>query len=88
MQGDRGYDAQENRDGLRRRGIQPLLPRRRTEHGSGLGVFRWFIERTLSWLHRKGRLRVRWDRLPEVHNAFLQLACCLICLNYVQRLMT
>jgi transposase len=88
VQGDRGVDAQSNREGLRQRGIQPVLAKRQTEHGSGLGVYRWFVERTLSWLHRKGRLRLRWDRLPEIHDAFLKLACCLICLNYVQTLIT
>jgi len=88
VQGDRGFDAQSNRDGLRQRGIQPVLAERNTEHGSGLGVLRWFVERTLSWLHRKGRLRLRWDRLPEIHDAFLKLACCLICLKYVQTLIT
>jgi hypothetical protein len=25
-------------------------------HGSGLGVFRWVVERTLAWLHRFRRL--------------------------------
>ena len=84
LQGERGFDAQSNRAGLWRRGIQPVLARRTTEHGSGLGVFRWFVERTLSWLHRKGRLRLRWDRSAEIHDAFLKLACCLICFNFVQ----
>jgi transposase len=84
VQGDRGYDAEGNREGLRGRGIEPVLAERNTGHGSGLGVFRWFVERTLSWLHRKGRLRLRWDRLPEVHDAFLQLTCSLICVNYIQ----
>ena len=28
-------------------------------HGSGLGVFRWVVERTISWLHSWGRLRRR-----------------------------
>jgi len=28
-------------------------------HGSGLGVFRWVVERTLAWLHRFRRLALR-----------------------------
>jgi hypothetical protein len=49
---------------LRWLGITPVLAARYTEHGSGLGVFRWFVERTLSWLHAFGRLRRRLDRDP------------------------
>src|ERR1700719_2103381 len=30
--------------------IIPILTARHTEHGSGLGVFRWSAERTISWL--------------------------------------
>jgi hypothetical protein len=37
--GDRGYDAESLWQGLRDRGIVPLLAMRNTEHGSGLG--RW-----------------------------------------------
>ena len=34
----------------RRRGIAPALARRGSAHGSGLGVYRWVVERTLGWL--------------------------------------
>ena len=46
-----------------------------------MGVLRWFVERTLSWLHPNGRLRRRLDRLREIHDAFLELACAMICLR-------
>jgi transposase len=39
--GDRGYDAAAIRRGLRTRHIVPLLAMRRTNHGSGLGRWRW-----------------------------------------------
>jgi transposase len=81
LQGDRGYDSQPLRQILRWLGITPVLAARSTEHGSGLGVFRWCVERTLSWLHQFGRLRRRLDRLTEIQDAFLQLACALICLR-------
>jgi transposase len=81
LQGDRGFDSERVRQLLRWLGITPVLAERLTEHGSGLGVFRWFVERTISWLHQFGRLRRRLDRLTEVQNAFLQLACALICLR-------
>ena len=83
LYGDRGYDSEPERRWLRRRGIEPLLTRRGTEHGSGLGVYRWVVERTLSWLHAKRKLRVRTDRRTDIHQAFLSLACSLICLIFL-----
>jgi len=81
MQGDRGYDSEPVRQLLRWLGITPILGKRNTENGSHLGVFRWFVERTISWLHSFGRLRRRLDRLTEIQEAFLRLACALICLR-------
>ena len=83
LQGDRGYDSDPLRQALRWRGVTPVLAERNTEHGSGLGAFRWFVERTISWLHSFGRLRRRLDRLTEVQEAFLRLACALICLRFL-----
>ena len=68
-----------------RHGIRPYIARRRTPHGSGLGTYRWYMERTLSWLHNFGRLRVRKDKTPEIHQAFLKLACAMICLRLLCR---
>jgi transposase len=81
LYGDRGYDSEPHRRALRRRGIRPHIARRRTAHGSGLGRYRWYVERTLSWLHNFGRLRVRKDKSPEIHQAFLTLGCVMICLR-------
>jgi len=83
LQGDRGYDSEPVRRLLRWLGITPVLAERNTEHGSGLGVFRWFVERTISWIHTFGRLRRRLDRHTELQQAFLQMACALICLNFL-----
>jgi transposase len=68
---------------LRRLGITPILAERNTAHGSGLGVFRWFVERTIAWLHSFGRLRRRLDRLTEIQEAFRHLACALICSRFL-----
>lgn len=84
LQGDRGYDSQPHRDRLAARGIVAIFGRRRTSHGSGLGVFRWVVERTLAWLHRFRRLAVRYERHDRVHHAFLTLGCALICWNYLK----
>ena len=76
--GDRGYDAEAIRSGLRTRGILPLLAMRRTKHGSGLGTWRWVVERTFAWLNQFRRLRVRYDKRADIHEAFLSLGCTLI----------
>ncbi|ARL58192.1 IS5 family transposase [Burkholderia pseudomallei] len=81
VQGDRGYSSEPHRQRLRERGITPLLAKIGSPHGSGLGKTRWFIERSLAWLHAFRRLKIRYERYAHVHEAFLSLACCLICWN-------
>lgn len=81
VQGDRAYHSQSHREALRSLRIEPVLAQRFTEHGSGLGIHRWVVERTLAWLHQFRRLRVRYERRADVHEAFLSLACSLICLR-------
>ncbi|HEY8773827.1 MAG TPA: IS5 family transposase, partial [Gaiellaceae bacterium] len=68
---DRGYDSQAHRQALRTLGIRPFIARRKTAHGSGLGSQRWVVERTLSWLHQHRRLRIRYERQAEIHEALL-----------------
>jgi transposase len=81
---DRAYDSQRHRAQLRNLGIKPFLAKRNTEHGSGLGVYRWVVERTHGWLHQFRRLRVRYERRDDIHQAFLTLGCILICGNYLK----
>jgi transposase len=76
---DRAYDHRPQRDELRRRGIRPQIARRHSEHGSGLGRYRWVVERTFAWLHQFKRLLVRYDRRADIHQAFLAIGCCLVC---------
>ena len=83
--GDRGYDAAAIRRGLRARHIVPLLAMRRTGHGSGLGRWRWVVERTFAWLSQFRRLRVRYDKRADIHEAFLSLGCALICWQSLRR---
>ena len=83
VQGDRGYDSQPHRDELRARRIEPVLARRRTDHGSGLGRQRWVVERTLSWLHQNRRLRIRYERRTDIHEAFMSIACAIVCFNFL-----
>ena len=79
MLGDCGYDAAAIRRGLRTRHIVPWVALRRTAHGSGLGRWRWVVERTFAWLNQFRRLRVRYDKRADIHEAFLSLGCALIC---------
>jgi transposase len=83
--GDRAYDAEIIREGLRARHILPLLAMRRTKHGSGLGQWRWVVERTFAWLNQFRRLRVRYDKRADIHEAFLSLGCALICWHALRK---
>ena len=60
-------------------GIEPVLPEKGFDDDSGLGETRWPVERTLAWLHQNRRLRIRYERRPEIHQAFLTLAFIKIC---------
>jgi transposase len=81
--GDRGYDAEAIRRELRARHIMPLLAKRNTEHGSGLGRWRWVVERTFAWLNQFRRLRIRYEKRADIHEGLLLLGCALICWNFV-----
>ncbi len=83
---DRGYDHNRYRRELWARGVKPVIARRATEHGSGLGELRWVGERSFAWLHQFRRLRLRWERRAELHKAFMQLACAFICQRFLRAL--
>ena len=76
---DRGYDSESNRLFLRWLGIEPFIAKRGTEHDSGLGCIRWVVERTNAWLKGLRRMRVRWDRLEVIQDAWNKLAMSVIC---------
>jgi len=82
---DRGYDSDVLRQKLRDRGIKPVLAKRRSEHGGGLGKYRWVVERSHAWFHNFHRLRVRYERLAKIREAFLKFAACLICWSALKR---
>ena len=83
---DRAYDHDTYRRQVQAKGIQPHIARRGQPHGSGLGVFRWVVERTIAWHHGMKRLRIRWERRDDIHEAFLGLATCIITYRHVVRL--
>jgi transposase len=71
---DAGYDSETTRSILRCLGMEPHIPKRGRQHGSGLGRVRWVVERSLSWLKGLRRLRVRYDRSEPVIQGWATLA--------------
>ena len=54
------------RSGLR---ASPVIARRYTGHGSGLGVHRWVVEQSIALLHWFRRLRIRWEIRDDIDEA-------------------
>lgn len=82
---DRAYDAEDKiRKPLRQRGITPLIAKRNTDHGSGLGKYRYVVEACFDWIFNWRRLRVRYEKRDDIHEAFLVIACCMICWKRIQ----
>jgi transposase len=83
---DRAYDHDKYRKAVHAKGIRTRIARRGQPHGSGLGKLRWVIERTIAWYHGMKRLRIRWERRDDIHEAFFSLATCIITYRHVTRL--
>ena len=77
--GDRAYWSAGHHALLRWMGTEPVVARPGSPHGSGLGVERYVVERTIANLHQNRRLRVRYERRSDIHRAFLTLACIKLC---------
>jgi len=43
-------------------------------------------ENSVSWVNRNRRLKVRYERREDIHQAFLDLGCALMCCPYVERI--
>lgn len=78
VHGDKGYDFADIRRGMRYRRIVPRIARRGIDSSERLGRHRWVVERTIAWLHRFKRLRIREERHADMHLTLLELGCCLI----------
>jgi IS5 family transposase len=86
LHADKGYDYPACRQTLRRRGITPRIARRGVESNTRLGRHRWRVERSLAWLLANRHLTVRYERRADILQAFLHLACAMICLRKLQPL--
>jgi hypothetical protein len=61
LHANKGNDHLRCQQALRQRGIIPRIVRRGIESSERLGPYRWVPERTLSWLNRFRRLKVRYE---------------------------
>lgn len=88
---DRGYDSNELREKLAKRGIEPIIPAQinhpNATHQDGRKLRRyrrrWIVERTFAWLGWCRRLLVRHERFLSVYAAFFHLACAMLTLRQV-----
>lgn len=83
---DKAYHSNFREVTLHVKSIEPPLPRRGTNDETGLGRQRWVVERTIAWLRQFRRLRVRYERRADIHQAFLSLGCILICFRTIDPL--
>jgi hypothetical protein len=82
----RGYDHDRYRRQVRAKGVTPVIARRGTEHGSGLGVHRWAAGQSLALLPWFRRLQIRWEIRDDICEAFLSLARAIICWRRLRHL--
>jgi transposase len=77
--GDRAYGTKEMIAHVEDLGIESLLaPRADDTHGSGLGILRYVVERTLACFSHFRRLRLCYERCGEHFQAFHELAASLL----------
>lgn len=81
VMGDRGYGFARVIAAVLAMGIISLLAKRRTGHGSGMGVWRYVVERTMSWFGNYRRIKFCYERTGEHFQAFNELAAALICVG-------
>lgn len=83
LHADKAYAAKAVRKALRKRGIKARIARKGIDSSQRLGRHRWVVERTTAWLNNFRRLKIRYERRADIHQAFLNLGCALICLNFL-----
>lgn len=81
LHADKAYDSAALRQGLKDRFIIPRIARRGVESSGRLGCYRWVVERTNAWINQFRRLKVRYERRADIHQAFFTIGCALICLR-------
>lgn len=90
---DRGYDSNDVRESLMKKGIQPIIPARKNNgiatHQDGRNLRRysrrWMVERAFAWLQNFRRVTVRWERFDYMYAGFVNLACAFLLLRKVMQ---
>lgn len=81
---DRAYASHRpHREWLWSKGLIPFLAKRGEAHGSGLGAYRYVVERTFAWFKGFRRLRLRFERTALMHQAALSVAMCMVCFRHL-----
>ena len=78
---------------LVKRGIDPIIPRRRNNtvatHQDGRKLRRykrrWKVERSIGWLYNFRRLVVRYERRIDIFAGLIHVVCALIALRVVMK---
>jgi len=86
---DRAYDADWLRWRLKHRGVDLICPHRQgrrkppMQDGRKLRRYRrrWIVERTMAWLQNFRRIVVRYERYPQMFQAFVHVACLFIAMR-------
>ena len=86
---DKGYDNPTARKALEGTGYTAHIrlireERRKSDPSKGEKPRRWVVERTIAWLKGFRRMRVRYDRLAVIQEAWNTLAACAICFRLLQ----
>ncbi len=85
LHADKGYHYKRCRAYLRQRGIASHIARRGVESSERLGKHRWVVERTHGWFAGLGKLRIRFERRLDIHEALLKPTAAIICVRFVDR---
>jgi hypothetical protein len=75
---DRNYDSELHRVLLRRLGIEPHIGRR-VGPESPRRRERYVVEQTIAAVHHNRRLKLRYEKRADIHQAFLTIACIKVC---------
>ncbi|PQO38873.1 IS5/IS1182 family transposase [Blastopirellula marina] len=86
---DKAYDSDKLRDELAEQNWELVCPHRKNrkrkprQDGRKLRRYRrrWIVERTISWIGNFRRLVVRYEHHSWIYQAFMHVACGLICLR-------
>lgn len=80
---DKGYDYQDIRKTVKRRGYIGHIPKRGQESATRTSkkgkARRWVVERTNRWHNLFRRLKIRYEVHAQNYLGFLQFACAIIC---------